>query len=204
MRNRLLAIVALVFAVPTTGAAQQSTPAPSQPAPAPAAAPATAPPPSEPAHEYSAYVAVKGGYFGSSGDFQGTSFSGNGTWEVAVGWGRTFGLELSSGTMKTNASGLEVKTVPVLLSLRLALPIGFVAPFAEAGGGAYYNEATIGGHSRDGWVAGWHAGLGCDFLLGRLLLGAQGRYMGFSQSFSDLGSLDLNRYEFLARAGLRF
>jgi hypothetical protein len=197
------AIIALALAAPVVGAAQEATPAPSQPAPA--AAPATAPPPSKPEPEYSAYLVAKGGYFGSTGDFQGTNFSGNGTFEAAIGWGRTLGLELGSGYMKTHASALDVETVPVLLSLRLALPIAFVAPFAEAGGGAYYNKATIGGTSKDGWVAGWHAGLGCDLLLGRFLVGAEGRYMGFSQTFSGLGgSIDLNRYEFLARAGLRF
>jgi hypothetical protein len=202
MRNRSLAIMVLVAAAPIVGAAQEATPAPSEPAPA--QAPATAPPSSEPKPEYSAYLIAKGGYFGPSSDFQGTSFSGNGTWEVAVGYGRVFGLELASGLMTTDAAGLEVKTVPVLLSVRFALPIAFVAPFAEAGGGAYYNKATKGDISHDGWTAGWHVGLGCDVLLGRFLVGAQGRYMGFSQSFSTLGSLDLNRYEVLARAGLRF
>jgi hypothetical protein len=201
MRNRrLLTVAALLFAVPVLGFAQQPAPAPTEPAPAPA----TAPPPSAPEPEYSAYLAIKGGYFGSSGEFQGHSFSGNGTWEAALGYGRTFGIELASGSMKTNASGLEVKTVPVLLSLRLALPIAFVAPFAAAGGGAYYNKATIGGISQDGWAAGWHAGAGCDLFLGRLLVGAEFRYIGLSHSFSSLGNLDLNRYEGLARAGLRF
>ena len=203
MLKRSLAIMAVVLVAPVVGAAQSATPAPPPPAPAPA--PATAPPPSKPEPEYSGYVVLKGGYFGTTGDFQGTSFSGNGVFEAAIGWGRIFGLELASGYMKTHASGADVETVPVLLSLRLALPIAFVAPFAEAGGGAYYNKATIGGTSKDGWVAGWHAGLGCDLLLGRFLVGAEGRYMGFSQTFSGLGgSIDLNRYEFLARAGLRF
>jgi hypothetical protein len=200
MRNRLFTVAVFLFAVPVFGVAQQPAPAPSEPAPAPA----TAPPPSQPEKQYSAYVVAKGGYFGSSGDFQGHSFSGNGTWEVGIGYGRALGAELASGYMKTSASGLEVETVPVILSLRFALPIAFVAPFAAAGGGAYYNKATIGGISQSGWSAGWHAGLGCDFLLGRLLLGAEFRYIGLSHSFSSLGNLDLNRYEGLARAGLRF
>ena len=200
MRNRSVAIIALL-AAPMVGAAQ-TTPPPSEPAPPPASA--TAPPPTEPEPEYTSYLIAKGGYFGTSGDFQGSSFSGNGTFEVAIGYGRTLGLEFASGYMKTDASGLEVETIPLLLSLRLALPITFVAPFAEVGGGAYHNKATIGGKSTDGWAAGWHAGLGCDLLLGRLLVGAEAKYVGLSQSFSSLGSLNLDRYELLARAGLRF
>jgi hypothetical protein len=207
VRKRSLAFIALVLAAPAVGAAQ-ATPAPSQPAPAPAPAPVqgTAPPPSEkPKPEYSSYVALKGGYFGPSGSFQGSSFSGNGTFEAAIEYGRVFGLELASGYMKTTASGLKVETVPLLLSLRFALPIAFVAPFASAGAGACYNKATIGGTSDSGWAAEWHAGLGVDFLFGPLLFGAEARYMGFSHSFSNLGSsVNLDRYSVLARAGLRF
>ena len=201
MRNRLLAVITLVLAAPAVGAAQETAPA--QPAPAPTAA--TPPPPAKSEPERSSYVVLKGGYFGSTGDFQGSSLSGNGTFEAAIGYGRVFGLEFASGYMKTTASGLKVETVPLLLSLRFALPIAFVAPFAEAGAGACYNKATSGGASHSGWAAEWHAGLGLDFLLGPLLLGAEARYMGFSQSFSNLGgSVDLHRYVVLARAGLRF
>jgi hypothetical protein len=203
VRKSSLAFIALVLAGPVVGAAQ-TTPAPSQPAPAPAPAPAP-PPPEKPEREYSSYVALKGGYFGPSGSFQGSSFSGNGAFEAAIGYGRVFGLELASGYMKTTASGAKVETIPLLLSLRFALPIAFVAPFAEAGAGACYNKATAGGTSNSGWAAEWHAGLGLDFLLGPLLLGAEARYMGFSHSFSNLGgSVSLDRYAVLARAGLRF
>jgi hypothetical protein len=201
VHKRSLAVIALVLAAPVVGAAQ-ATPPPSQPAPAQGT---TAPPPEKSEPDYSAYVVLKGGYFGPSGSFQGSSFSGNGAFEAAIGWGRVFGLELASGYMKTTASGLSVETVPLLLSLRFALPIAFVAPFAEAGAGACYNKATIAGTSDTGWAAEWHAGLGLDFLLGPLLLGAEARYMGFSHSFSNLGgSVNLDRYAVFARAGLRF
>jgi opacity protein-like surface antigen len=201
MRNRLLAVITLVLAAPAVGAAQETAPA--QPAPAPTAA--TPPPPAKSEPERSSYVVLKGGYFGSTGDFQGSSLSGNGTFEAAIGYGRVFGLELASGYMKATASGLKVETIPLLLSLRFALPIAFLAPFAEAGAGACYNKATIGGTSDSGWTAEWHAGAGLDFLLGPLLLGAEARYMGFSQSFSNLGgTVDLHRYAVLVRAGLRF
>jgi hypothetical protein len=215
VRKRSLAFIALVLAAPVVGAAQ-ATPAPSEPVPvpvpepavppsqpAPAPAQGTAPPPSE--KSYSSYVALKGGYFGTSGSFQGSSFSGSGAFEAAIGYGRVFGLELASGYMKTTASGLKVETIPLLLSLRFALPIAFLSPFAEAGAGACYNKATINGTSDSGWAAEWHAGLGVDLFLGPLLLGAEARWMSFSHSFSNLGgSVNLDRYAVLARAGLRF
>jgi hypothetical protein len=179
MRHQSLAVIALVLAAPVVVPAQEP--------------------------EYQGYGVLKGGYFGSSGDFQGSSLSSNGALEVAIGYGRLLGVELGAGYMKTSASGIKVDTYPLLVSFRFALPIAFVAPFATIGAGVCYNDATIGGTSKSGWTAESHAGLGLDFFLGRLLLGAEARYMGFAQSFSNLGgSVDLNRYQVLARAGLRF
>jgi hypothetical protein len=179
-----------------------------QPAAAPSAATTGAspvtPPASAPREEYSSYVVLKGGWFGSSSDFQGESFSGSGAWEVAVGTGRVFGVEISGGSMTTEAAGLEITTVPLLLSLRLQVPIAVVAPFVEGGAGAYFNRATVGGATFDDVTAGWHAGLGCDVLLGRLLLGAQARYMGIAPTFGTVGQITLDRFEGLLRLGLRF
>jgi len=217
MRLLAHAVVTLLLALPALAAAQTPVPtapgpgsppqAMPEPAPPPAGAPVPTPEsvsPAPAAPDYSAYLILKGGYFGTTGSFQGSSYSDSGTWEVAVGGGKVLGLELASGSMKTKASGLEVTTVPILLSLRLALPIAFLSPFAEAGAGAYSNKATIADASTSVWVAGWHAGLGCDLLLGRLLVGVQARYMAFSPSFSELGSLNMDRFEALLRAGLRF
>jgi hypothetical protein len=106
--------------------------------------------------------------------------------------------------MSTSAGGLKVKTIPVLLSLRLQFPVTFVAPFLELGAGAYHNEVKVGGATLDGWTAGWHAGLGCDLHFGRLLAGAQARYMGISPTFSTVGELKLDRYELLLRGGVLF
>jgi hypothetical protein len=90
------------------------------------------------------------------------------------------------------------------LALRLAIPISMVSPFAELGAGAYFNQVTIGDQSLDDVTAGWFAGLGCDVMLGRFLVGAQGRYLGNAPTISTFGELTLDRYELLLRAGLRF
>jgi len=220
-RFPLLIVLSLLPAVvpaadpPAPAPAAAATPAPASPPPAataaatvpPGGAPAAPaqPPVSAPVEEpFSSYAVLKGGWFGSASDYQGDSFSGSGTWELAVGTGRVLGVELGVGSMTTSASGLEVRTVPVLLSLRLQVPIAFVAPFAEVGGGAYFNRATVADKSVDDVTAGWHAGLGCDFHLGRLLLGAQARYMGIAPTIGALGTITLDRYDVLVRAGVRF
>jgi hypothetical protein len=106
--------------------------------------------------------------------------------------------------MKTESGELKVRTIPLLLSVRLQVPIAMVFPFAEVGAGVYFNQLTLRGSTFDDVTAGWHAGLGLDVHLGRLLLGAQARYMGISPTFATVGELTLDRYELLLRAGVRF
>jgi len=106
--------------------------------------------------------------------------------------------------MVTKAAGAEVTTVPLLFSLRLQVPIAIVYPYAELGGGLYLSRMRLGGSSLDDTALGFHGGLGCDVHLGRVLLGAQARYMGLTQYFGDLEAVTLDRYEVLLRAGYLF
>jgi hypothetical protein len=186
VRPFVLVLATALAAAPGRGAAAD---------PAPAA---------QPDPEYSTYLAFKGGAFGSSGSFQGSDFGGNGTWELAAGTGRVLGVEISGGSMSTSAGDLGVRTIPLLLSLRLAIPIAIVHPFLELGGGAYFNKVSLRDRSVDDVTAGWHAGAGCDVHVGRLLLGAQGRYMAIAPTISSIGTLTLDRYELLGRVGVLF
>jgi hypothetical protein len=214
MRSPVVLIAAVVLTTPIlAGAADPAsapaaTPTTAAPSTGTAPASATAPPPIAPAApkeaEYTTYVALKGGWFGSQGDFQGDSFSGAGTWEIAYGTGRILGVEFSGGSMVTKAAGAEVTTIPLLLSLRLQLPIAVVYPFAELGAGLYLNRLRIAGVALDDATLGFHGGLGCDVHLGRLLVGAQARYMGISPTFGTVGTLTLDRYELMLRAGYLF
>ncbi len=192
------AALALALLLPTLAAAQDATPA--TPAAAPVAE-AAKPPPVE---DVGSWLVVKGGWFGTSEDYQGESFSGSGEWEVAVGTGRVLGIELGGGSMTTSAGGLEVRTIPLLLTIRLAIPIAFVSPHLDAGAGVYFNTATARDQSFDATTAGWHAGAGCDVMLDRLVVGADLRYMGIAPTFSTVGKVTLDRYAALLKAGVRF
>jgi hypothetical protein len=217
MRSLVVLISAVALTIPSlAGAADPAaTPVATPPAAAPSSAttpstatppPATAPTAPAPAKapEYTTYVALKGGWFGSQSDFEGDSFSGAGTWEIAYGTGRILGVEFSGGSMVTKAADLEVTTVPLLLSLRLQVPIAVVYPFAELGAGLYLNRLRVGGVALDDATLGFHGGLGCDVHLGRVLVGAQARYMGISPTFETIGTLTLDRYEVMLRAGYLF
>lgn len=196
--------VALALLLPALALAQQAAPATPPPASAPVAPTVVTPTATAPKEDYGSYLVLKGGWFGSADDYQGQSFDGAGEWEVAVGTGRTFGLELGAGSMTTSAGSLEVRTIPVLLTLRLAIPIAFVAPHVDLGGGVYFNRATLGDASFDETTLGWHAALGCDVLLGRLVVGADFRYMGIAPTFNTIGKITLDRYALLLKAGVRF
>jgi outer membrane protein with beta-barrel domain len=182
-------------AVPAVPPATASAPV----AAAPAVAPTTAAP-----EAYGSYLVLKGGWFGTSSDFEGESFGGAGEWELAVGTGRVLGIELGVGSMTTSSGDLEVRTVPLLLTLRLGIPIAMVVPHVDLGAGLYFNRASLRDRDVDATTAGWQAGLGCDVLLGRLLLGADFRYMGISPTFSTIGDVTLDRYALLLKAGVRF
>jgi hypothetical protein len=153
---------------------------------------------------YSSYVVLKGGWFGSQGDYQGNGFTDAGAWEVAFGTGRIVGFEVGVGSMSNGASNIDVRMVPLLFSLRLQIPIAMVAPNAEVGAGVYFTEVKVGGATLNDTTVGWHAGFGCDLLLGRFLLGVQARYMGISPTVDTVGKLTLDRYEVLIRSGVRF
>jgi hypothetical protein len=216
MRSLVVLITAVALATPalakaadpvTTPAATPNAAAPATATTPPSATPTPAPTPAAAAPkapEYTTYVALKGGWFGSQSDFEGDSFSGAGTWEIAYGTGRVLGVEFSGGSMVTKASGAEVTTVPLLLSVRLQLPIAVVYPFAELGAGLYLNRLRLRGVSLDDATLGFHGGLGCDVHLGRVLVGAQARYMGISPTFETVGTLTLDRYEVMLRAGYLF
>jgi hypothetical protein len=97
-----------------------------------------------------------------------------------------------------------VRSIPLLLTLRLGIPIAMVVPHLDLGAGLYFNQATIRDREDDDATAGWHAGIGVDVLLGRLLLGADARYMAIAPTFSTIGTITLDRYTFLLKAGVRF
>lgn len=192
--------LAALLLLPTLAGAQ-STAAPPAPvtAPAPVAAAVNAP-----EEERASWAVLKAGWFGTSADHQGESFSGSGEWEVAIGTGRVLGVELGGGSMTTDAGGLEVRTIPLLLTVRLAIPIAMVSPHLDVGAGVYFNHASLRDQGFDDTTAGWHAGAGCDVMLGRLVVGADLRYMGIAPTFSTIGKVTLDRYAALLKAGVRF
>ena len=64
-------------------------------------------------------------------------------------WG-IFGLQLSGGYRTTGSSDLDVHTFPIILLARARLPLGFVAPYLEGGGGrGHLHRLVRQGHLRE-------------------------------------------------------
>ena len=152
------------------------------------------------------YLALKGGYFSPTGEFKGEKLSGAPYGELAggVNWG-IFGTELGVGYLKAENSLMELKTVPILLSGKLQIPVLFLAPYVRGGVGAYYSELELkSGEGKGGqWSAGYHGGLGVDFRLGPFLLGIEGTYLSTKPNF-NAGEVTLDGVTVTGNLGFRF
>jgi hypothetical protein len=127
-------------------------------------------------------------------------------WELAGGfnWG-ILGTELGVGYLKGGNSLMEMKTVPILLSGKLQIPVLFLAPYARGGVGAYYSELELkSGDGRGGkWSTGVHGGLGVDFRLGPFLLGIEGAYLTTKPNF-NAGEVSLDGVTVTGNLGFQF
>ena len=136
------------------------------------------------------YLALKGGgYFPTAsnvveafGSFSGTSgtLPTGGDFELAFGsaWG-ILGAQFAAGYMFTSNSALGMTGVPITGVLQLRLPLVFVVPYIEAGAGVFVitakREATSQTDTNVSFLV--PVGGGVDFLLGRVLLGVEARYL---------------------------
>jgi hypothetical protein len=152
------------------------------------------------------YMGLKGGYYSPTGDFGGDKLSGSPYWELAGGfsWG-IFAVEIGAGYLETENSRIDIKTVPILLSGKLRIPIFFVVPYVRGGIGTYYTDVQFKSGEASGgtWSTGYHGGLGIDFQLGPVLLGIEGTYMAVKPSVNGR-TITLDGATVTANVGFRF
>ena len=152
------------------------------------------------------YLALKGGYFSPTGDFQGDKLNGGPYWELAGGfnWG-IFGAELGAGYLRAENARADIQTVPILLSGKLQLPLVILALYARGGVGAYYTELDLKSGEGKGtkWSGGYHGGLGIDFRLGPVLVGIEGTYLATRPNF-NVGEVTLDGVAVTGNLGFRF
>lgn len=147
--------------------------------------------------EYPGYFTLKGGYYYPSEPISLSEFNNahfdreNGyTGEIAFGqhYGPFLGSELGIGYLQSRqfpsfgAGRTRLEAVPLLLSLKVFLPIGPIEPYGELGVGAYFNrfevENGLGGERifRE-TDFGPHVGLGVNVNFSNTFyVGLEGRY----------------------------
>jgi hypothetical protein len=146
------------------------------------------------AEEHNTYFAVKfGPYFPTESNPLTAVSSSVQKWPTkyevdgAIGnyWG-FFGLQLSAGYLTTGTSDVDFKTWPILLTARLRLPLGFIAPYAEGGAGVGISSFNVSSSGTASTKAGFAAigGAGADIYLGQFLLGAEFKYLWLDPGFS--------------------
>jgi hypothetical protein len=217
MKTRMIAAAGILsitmFAAAPSVWSQEapSPPAPSAPvSSAPTATPATASPapPAEKKDERTSYIVLKTGPWSLKSDSlsgENSNFYG----EIAFGgkFNPFFGAEFSVGRFDAEANygadRADVSTIPVLLSLRLGVPIAIVEPYVLFGGGAYFTTIDVGSRSASTVAGGYHVGLGVDVALGPVLVGIESRYFStVGQTFD--ADISLDGYTYAVKAGVRF
>jgi hypothetical protein len=136
--------------------------------------------------------------------------------DIELAYGATLGIigaQIGAGYMWSTATatnGAEVKTngVPFYVAGQLRLPIFFIQPYLELGIGGFANFAStsIGGGSASSTKVSFLAlgGIGVDFLLGPILLGAEGRYLYITEQTFDWGNLKPSGVTITANVGYVF
>ena len=143
--------------------------------------------------------------------------------ELALGWNWSFlGFQVAAGYIWTSAQpasvgGTSVSTsvngIPFSGVIQLRLPIPLIQPYIEGGVGGYasFINVNVNGTntSQNKLLFMAIGGLGVDFLLGPLLLGAEARYFFINPTEIDTAggvttSLALSGVSVTANIGYRF
>jgi hypothetical protein len=147
------------------------------------------------ADERNAYVALKGGAFfpTATSDVVVSGLPAIGSlktgpaFELAIGanW-VLLGAQLSVGWYHSGNANIEVNAFPITGIFQLRIPIVFVVPYAEAGVGAWITSAKNIPANKSSTIVAFEtlAGLGVDFYLGPLLLGAEAKYIWVKPTYS--------------------
>lgn len=174
--------------------------------------------------DYPDYFAIKGGYYYptdpiSLNEFSRTEFDKNKgyTGEIAFGhhYGPFLGTELGIGYLHNTrfpnigAGRTRLDALPVLLSLKVFLPLGPIEPYGEVGVGAYFTMFDVAGgvggpRTFRETDFGPHAGVGVNInFTDTFYLGLEGRYRKVRPDYGGQ-TVRLDGYTATANLGFRY
>jgi opacity protein-like surface antigen len=176
----------------------------------------------------SSYFVLKGGVYSPSENYNLSNFNGGNTTtldprtgfngEIAVGSYLIPGilaLELGVGYLDSKSSPSEepgntrLKAVPVLLTAKGFIPVGFLELYGEFGLGAYFTEFEVSGNTgsfsgESKITYGVHAGAGFNIdLSSSTFIGMEGRYLRAKPDFGGQ-PVELNGFTATIDLGFRY
>ena len=116
-----------------------------------------------------------------------------------------FGLQTDLGYFQTSGDhDLKIASIPLAVSLKLAIPVAFVEPYVLGGGGVYFtklkgDEAFSDESSTD---FGAHLAGGVNFIFGRFQVGAEARYIWLK--LADAEDFVIDGLQVMGTLGMRF
>ena len=163
------------------------------------------------------YVALKlGGYFPQDSDMDNFDTGFNG--EIAVGhyFNPNMALEFSVGYLESSASEAgvsgDIKSYPILLSIKGVAPVAGGELYALAGAGFYISDASLSGFGlnvdSNDTPFGFQLGVGGNYNLSpNVFLGLEAKYFWAKPSFDFLGvtqDVHIDGIQTTANIGYRF
>jgi hypothetical protein len=168
-------------------------------------------------HAANTYIALKGGVWAPTAQdgISGITGIANGklpaSGNVELAYGATMGIigaQIAGGYMWSDLNGVKANAVPLYVLGQLRLPIFFIQPYLELGIGGLANfaSAPITGGTVSATKFSFLAigGLGVDFILGPVLLGAEARYMYASEQNFSWGTMKLSGVNVTVNLGYVF
>jgi len=114
------------------------------------------------------------------------------------------GVQTDAGYFETSGDrSLKVASIPLALSLKIAVPIAFVEPYVLGGGGVYFSKIKnedFSDKSSTDFAA--HAAGGVNFNFGQFQVGAEARYLWLK--VADANDLTVEGFQVMGKLGMRF
>ena len=150
------------------------------------------------------YFSLMGGGFVPEGDLNSDNYDANTGFSGLLAFGYManpfVGCQTDIGYFETSGkNNLQVSAIPVVVSLKVGIPIAFIEPYALFGGGVYFASTETAFLNDNTIEFGAHAAAGINFNFGRFQIGAEARYI-----WLEANGLNVDGVMAMGKIGTRF
>ena len=150
------------------------------------------------------YFSLMGGGFVPEGDLNSDNYDANTGFSGLLAFGYManpfVGFQTDIGYFETSGdNNLQVSAIPVVVSLKVGIPIAFIEPYVLGGGGVYFASTETAFLNENSIEFGAHAAAGINFNFGRFQIGAEARYIWLEAS-----NMNVDGVMAMGKIGTRF